>query len=113
MCSKPGLNRIQPSVEAFDIVVVFLRLAVVAQHFDFTGQIGIICCCRPSLTTCSKIFPGIEAERSRMAMEPAFIQRLSLFEKYSAPCAWHASSITMSPYCSASLRIESMSAIWP
>src|SRR3972149_2433246 len=36
-----------------------------------------------------------------------------LLERYSAPCAWQASSITIKLYFSAILAIGSMSAIWP
>ena len=46
-------------------------------------------------------------------MEPALRQRSSFFEKYSAPCAWQASSMTMRLYWVARSRMGSMSAICP
>jgi len=64
--------------------------------------------------TCSMSTVGSCADNAAACpMEPALRQQFSFFEKYSAPCTWQASSITIRLYWSANSRRGSISAIWP
>jgi len=56
---KAGLDRIETPVVTLDIVVVFLRLAVIAQHLDLVGNGCIVCGNRSRFATRSPdFFPG-------------------------------------------------------
>src|ERR1019366_2906839 len=57
-----GLDRVQPPVVAFHFVVVLARLAVVAQHADVPGQLGVVGGHGSGLAACAEVLAGVEAE---------------------------------------------------
>ena len=88
---KPSLDRVQPPVVAFHVVIVLLRLPVIAQHLDLVGNTGIIRGHCPGFATCSEIFSGIEAERGRPAHGPGLHPAIQLRRKIF--CAMRLASI--------------------
>src|ERR1017187_5521177 len=56
------LNGIQPTVVAFHVVVVLLRLAVVPDHADLRSQRTVVGGHRTSFATRSEILPRIKTE---------------------------------------------------
>src|SRR5208337_2286098 len=61
----PGLDRIEPSVVSFDIVVILLSLAVVADHAALAGNFFIVGGYGAGLAASTQVFARIEAESAR------------------------------------------------
>ena len=62
---KARLDRVEPSVITFQVVVVLSNLAVIAQHLDRAHQRRVIAGYGSAFATSSEIFPRIEAEGGR------------------------------------------------
>jgi len=45
-----------------------------------------------TFTAGTEVLSRVEAEAAALPMEPAFFQDWTFLKKYSAPCAWQASS---------------------
>src|ERR1700674_275269 len=60
------LNGVQPTIVAFDIVVILFRLAVVADHLHPLRHSLIVCRDSSALATGSQILAGIKTESSRL-----------------------------------------------
>src|ERR1700721_3794012 len=78
---QPSLNRIHSAVVAFGVVMVLFHLAVVAQHLNLSSQIYVVCGYCPTLATGSKVFPWVEAERSRPADGPSLHPAIELIRE--------------------------------
>ena len=75
------------------------RLAVVAQHLQLRSHFAVVVVtAAPAFPTCSQVLAGIETERRGAAHRTGLHPSVRPCEKYSAPCAWQASSITIRPY---------------
>src|SRR5689334_5794851 len=61
---KPRLQCIETAVEAFDVVIILLRLAVITKHLDGAGYRFIVRGHSAGFAARSKILARIEAERS-------------------------------------------------
>src|SRR5580692_6113256 len=59
---KSCLHRIQTAIVAFDVVVVFLGLAVIPQHADLCRNGWIVSRGSPRFPACTEILPWVEAE---------------------------------------------------
>src|SRR6516225_4435847 len=57
-----GLNRVQPAVVSFHFVIIFPRLAVIAQHLDEAREALVIRYNRPTLTTSSEVLSRIKTK---------------------------------------------------
>src|SRR6266404_8180451 len=72
-----ALNGIQPSVVAFDIVVILARLAMIPQHSRGAGQLVVVRRDGASLAARSQILAGIKTERGgpphRAGAAPALV----------------------------------------
>ena len=102
-----ALNAVHPVVEALDRMFVARPLAPAAKQPHGVGVLRVVRHRRAALAIGAQVLPGIEAEAPDVASDPA---RRPL---YSAPCAWHASSMTTRPCRRAISMIGSMSAGWP
>ena len=58
---KSSLQFVQPRVETFILVVIFLLGAVVAEHADTVRQFRIIGCHRAAIAECAEVFARIKA----------------------------------------------------
>src|SRR6266849_5274324 len=73
-----GLHRIEPSIVAFDVVVVLLCLAMITNHLHPLGQGFVIGRDRASFTTSAKILSGIKAESRCLANRACFFPSIGL-----------------------------------
>src|SRR5689334_10623480 len=91
------LNRIQPSIVAFNVVVILLGLTVVANHFHLLGEDRIVCCDRAALATRAEVLAGIEAESGcdahRASALPGFIFLRIVFRAVSLASVLHHDQI--------------------
>ena len=81
----PCLNTIEPPVVSLKLVVIFLSLAMVAEHPHFLSDVGIICCHGAPLAASAKVLPGIETEGCRCPHGSGFFPLLSLFGEVKCP----------------------------
>src|SRR5438477_281367 len=58
----PGLNGIEPTVVALDVVKVLCRLAVVAEQPTLACELRVVGRDGPRLAACAEVLAGIEAE---------------------------------------------------
>ena len=77
------LNRIQPAVVAFHVVIVLRGLAVVAQHLHGLRDGGIVRGGRARFAAGSQVFPRIKAEgrgsSHRSRLHPAVVLSRKIF----------------------------------
>src|SRR5580692_10894085 len=57
-----GLDRVQAAIVAFNIMIIFLRLTVIAKPSDFLSQIRIVGGDRAGFSAGAQILTGIKAE---------------------------------------------------
>ncbi len=79
------MNRVQPAVVAFDIVIVLFRLAVIAKHAHALGHRFVIGSDGAAFATSPEILAWIEAKGGREADRSSFSPAFPSVEKYSAP----------------------------
>ena len=73
---ESGLDRIQPSVVALNVVIVLLRLAVVAEHANFLRQLRVVSCYGSGFAASTQVLAGIKAEGSSFAHGSRFLPTL-------------------------------------
>src|ERR1700722_17816210 len=87
---KPGLDRVQPTVVAFYVMVVLLRLSVITQQPDSVGDTGIIRGYRPGFATRSEVFARIETKRGcpthRAGLHPSIVFLGKVFRTVCLTC---------------------------
>jgi hypothetical protein len=82
---ESSLQGIQPSVIAFDVVVILLRLAVIAQHLDFLSKIFIVRRNRSGFPACAQVLAGIEAKCRCASDRACFHPAVKLSRKVLGP----------------------------
>ncbi len=76
-----GLNRIEPPVVTFHLMVILARLAVIAEHAYFLGQRFVVSRNRSGLSTGAQVLPRIEAKSCRMAHRTCFSPAIFLLRE--------------------------------
>jgi hypothetical protein len=87
--------------------LVFRRPAVLSQGAQARGHFFIIGNDGTTITQCTKVFSGIEAETCNISQLPACRPSLR------APCAWAQSSMSGTPASRTNRNRASISASWP
>ena len=76
---NPRLDRIQPAVVAFQVVIILLRLPVITDHVALARQFFVVGGNGTSLATGAEVLAGIEAERgspaNRTRLHPTVVSR--------------------------------------
>src|SRR6202035_5534804 len=84
---QPSLKCVQSAVVAFNVVVILLGLAMVAQHADFLCEAGIVGGHRASFAAGPQVLSRIEAEGCRAAhrsgLHPAILLARKIFGSVS------------------------------
>ena len=70
---NPSLNGIQPAIEPFHFMEVFLALTVIAQHPNFFGQIRVVRGHGTAFAARAKILSRVEAECGGAAHGPGLL----------------------------------------
>src|SRR5712692_5819351 len=78
---KGGLQRIEPAVVAFHLVIIFVSLAVIAKHPHGSRHSFVVGGYGARFSASTQVFPGIETERRRVAHAAGFFPNVFFFRE--------------------------------